>query len=340
MIVNDQSTPVDRMSLPEPVRHDDKDVNIVLRSKYVVAPCEGWKKVLVCGTSGQLWQLDFSATARPQVRATGIKLPAFGAWSADYAADRVAIVYADQELRERLNVFDLSDGRLLLRCDASLNEACLTPDGRHLVRFKDEITEIWRLDEAPGAPQTTTLFHAPAIDDYSPHEVAHVTVPQGQGAFHFVVGHFGFVVDYTVGRDRSGRLTLVAEPRIIYEDIIYDPVQVSPGNRYPFVALDHGGGSGLKVLDVAAGTTFECPDMPESPPHSYAWFRQSIPHRHRREMLVKTKIGWGLWKFGASEMTPLCSLDIEPLHFAGDSIWAIRADDPVTLLRYTLAAGT
>jgi hypothetical protein len=319
MILNDRLVPVERVSLPEPVRSEPARVFV---------PSEGWETVLFCGASGRVWCLDFSLGARVEARATGIQFPSIHVEAIDFAANRAVVEYDDH-----LHVFNVSDGRILWRGSAD-RRACLTPDGSGLIQFERKTTWIWRLDGDSASPQATRLFHAPAIEDYEPRTVARLTTPRGQDAFHVVVGHYGFAVDYAVGYDSSAELMLHAEPRIYDRGFVHDPVEVLHGTRYPFVTLNHGCGIGIKLIDVVEGSSLECPDMAAGPPRAYGRYRRTMLSRDQGEMLVDTANGWGLWDFATNNMSPFCSAKIEPLHFERGCLWAIHADDPGVLLRY------
>jgi hypothetical protein len=328
MIVSDLSAPVERVSLPEP------------RRSLAFVPSEGWESVLYAGTSGRVWRLDFGPVARLDMRATGVLLPSSAVEAIDFAADRAVIEYDDQ-----LHVFDLSSGRVLLRvrADEDCFGACLTPDGRNLIWFESELTRIWPLDDEHQTPPTTRLFHADSIDKLlfgnEPYSAARVTAPPIGGGFHVVVGHYGFAVDYSVSHEGAAplRLVLDAEPRI-HHGFVFDPVQVLPGSRYPFVAANHGWGGGLKLIDVVGGGLRDCPEVQTGAPGSYARFRWTIPSRDQDKMLVKTADGWLLWDLTTNISNWFCPLELEPLHFGGGCLWATLADDPTALLRYAVAA--
>jgi hypothetical protein len=329
MIISDAVAPIETIALPEPYHR-----------RMDAIPSEGWESVLYIAESGRAWRLDFGADARPQTRPTGLRLGGeieFDDFDPiDFAADRLVV-----QFDEHLDVFDVSTGRVCLRVpDRNRLGACLTPDGRSLLRFNDDETQIWTFAEQPPPPRTTRLFHEGSgplpLFGYGPQSARCVSRPGGGGGFHIVVGHFGFAVAYSLHDGDFARPDLRLDgARRIHERFICDPVNTIIGSRHPFVAVNDGYGCRLKLIDVETGDLRSCPEVVTSR-LGYLRYQGATPYGQQGKMLVLTIDGWFLWDLATDGVIPFCSWDWDLLHVGQGRLWAIREGDPTSLRCYPL----
>jgi hypothetical protein len=328
MIISDLTKPIERIALPEPLRS----------SAGPFVPSEGWNSVLYVGESRRVWRIDFEPGSTTAVCATGIVVPQSNDFEPiDFVADR-AVFNCDDDLY----VFVVSSGRLLARVPIKdIFGACLTPDGRYLMWFGSEATQIWPLNDEPSTPISTRLFHSNASDlpafGYEPHSAARMMRPGNSGAFHVVVGHYGFAVDYSVAYKNSTppEFLLDGTPRIL-QGFVFDPLFLIPGGRYPLAAINDGYGCGIRLIDVETGKSRSCPDFAKPTATGYGRYCSAIPSSDQDELLVKTTEGWTLWNLATDATLSLCSLAIEPVHFRRGGFWAVKADDSAVLRHYAV----
>ena len=256
MIIGDSIAPIETIALPEPYQRSLGSI-----------PSEGWESVLKIAESGRVWRLEFGADARPQTRPTGLELRReleFDDFDPiDFAADRLVL-----EFDEHLHVFDVSTGRVRLQVSVrdGGSASCLTPDGRHLLRFNEDETKIWTFAEEPPPSRTTRLFHEGSeplpLFGYEPQSARCVCRPGSGGGFHVVVGHLGFAVAYSLHPGDFAQPELrLDKPRRIHQGFICDPVTTIIGSRHPFVAVNEGYGCGLQLIDVETGDSRSCPEV-------------------------------------------------------------------------------
>jgi hypothetical protein len=326
MIITDLTKPFERIALPDSLQS----------SAGPFVPSVGWNSVLYVGESRRVWRIDFGPGLTAAARATGIVIPQSNDFEPiDFVADR-AVFSCD----DHLYMFGVSTGRLLLRVPIDdIFGACLTPDGRYLMWFGSEATQIWPLDDELPTPISTRLFHSNASDlpafGYEPHSAARVTRPGNPGVFHVVVGHYGFAVEYSVAYKNSTlpEFLLNRTPRI-HQGFVFDPVFTIAGGRYPFVAINHGYGSGIKLIDVETGGLRSCPDIAGRTSAGYATYFLAFPSSNEDKFLVKSSGGWILWDLATNDTLSLCSLAIEPIHCREGSLWATKAGDLANLYQY------
>jgi hypothetical protein len=325
MIVGDLAKPLARIVLPEPLHSPT--------GPFLLS--EGGYTVFYIGESRRLWRLDFGPEFAPIPKKTGIIVPDPTDFEPiDFIGDR-AVFSCD----DFLNVFVASTGRHLLKIPIKDSYgACLTPDGRNLIYFDSETTLIWPLNDEIPTPINTRLFHSSATDlpyfGYEPYSAARIRHPEESNGFHIVVGHYGFAVEYSVAYTNSApaEFALDAKPRI-HQPFVFDPVYVCIGGRYPLVALNHGYGAGIKLIDVKTGNLRSCPDVAEKTPTGYARYSLAFPSSDH-QVLVKTIGGWILWDLTTDAALPLCSLAINPVHCREGGLWATKAEDPAALCHY------
>jgi hypothetical protein len=326
MIIGDLTRPIERIALPEPLQS----------SLGPFVPSEGWSSVLYVGESRRAWRIDFGPGSTATVHETGIVIPQSNDFEPiDFVGDR-AVLSCDGDLY----MFVLSTGRLLARVPIKdIFGACLTPDGRYLMWFGSEATQIWPLDDEPSTPISTRLFHSSASDlpafGYEPCSVARMTRPGSPGAFHVIVGHYGFAVEYSVSYKNSMPPEFLLNGTLrIHQGFVLDPVFTIGGGRFPFVAINHGYGCGIRLIDVGTGRSRSCPDVAKRTSTGYGRYYSAIPSSDQDTFLVKTMEGWKLWNLATNGALSLRSLSIEPVHFRGGRFWAAKADDPASLHQF------
>jgi hypothetical protein len=329
MTIDEHTIPIESIVLPAPRQG----------SKWIFTPSEGWSDVLYKDDSGRMWTIDFSTNGRARVSATGIRIPGSEDIDPlDYARDRVVIAFDDD-----VYVFDVPSGRLLLKISIDdLFGACLTPDGKCLIWFDQADTRIYDLEAERVTETRTNIFHGNVAAlpgfGYEAQSATRVTTPGDGDGFHLVVGHYGFAleysIDYTPGSPPS--VAILGAPRV-HTKFIFDPVLMTPGNLYPFIAVNDGYGSRIKLIDVRNGTSRSCPDIVASTPHGgYARYFSELPRAVDDNVLIKTVDGWINWVLATDNAFVVCPLAIEPIHFGNGFLWAVKADDPNGLFRYAV----
>lgn len=267
-------------------------------------------QAVLAGEDDRFWLATLatsSADASARVHVTPFALPfdGDGIELADLAAGRL-LVRCRRDGVERHEVHELAAGRVVHSARAA-ECAALTPDGGHVLLFRDEGIELVDLRRRLATARATGLLpmagamqpapgRAPIALD-NPGTAMTAAARVDAAAFSLAIGDYGNVVvaEVEIAPDEPGGLRLLAQPRILSDGLVYDPVDVVDLVPTRSVLVRHGHGIGLARFSLVDGARRDCPlPAPLAEPR-YGVFGRVVAAEAPWRTWIGTDVGAFLW---------------------------------------------